>query len=302
MIGYVLELKRIFLVLASLAFLLGCGGTEEETKGRDEVQQVNKSLQDDASNLISFEGEMFSIPSPVQTASLIKKIGFEYDGSLTRPVESASNFSTTFKKALNLGIYGADFAYVAYYSMDEPSLQYIKAIQELIEDLDLSAAIDEQLAEDITENIGNPDSIIYLSSIMFRTTNNYLKNNDRNEVASLILTGGFIESLYFFANLASIDKTGQVAQRIGEEKKTVETLYRILSNYDGEDFAELNAQIKTLVDAFEEVDIQYKFNRPQTDPVKKVTRITSTTEITISPETIQTILERTSNVRNTIIL
>lgn len=299
MIGIKFDLKKHVFVLIVLALAVGCSDSGSEESNLDEVQQVESDAnQDDQGNILSFNGKLFSIPSPIQTAGLIKRIGFEYRGDLINEIKSVSDYTTVFKQALNLGIYGADFAYVAYYGYDDESLRYMKAIRKMVEELDLTAAIDQNLAEKMAENINNTDSILYLSSVMFRTTDNYLKNNDRNEVAALILTGGFIESLYFFSHLAQIDESRLIEQRIGEEKQTIETLMQVLSGYDREEYKPLLEHMASLVDAFSQVSIEYKYNRPETDPIKKVTKITSESKVVISEETLTNILDKTTAIRN----
>ena len=218
-------------------------------------------------------------------------INFPYNPS------NIDNYTTAFKQALNLGVYGADFAYISYYGQDQLSLQYMKNIRMLVESLDLSSAIDQNLADRIATNISNQDSLMAISSAMFRTTDNYLKNSDRNDIAALILAGGYIESLYFTANLAKMDKTGELAKRIGEEKLTVLTMRDLLATHDDPNYKNLAEEFNGLVNAFSNVEIKYDYDRPKTDPVNKITKITSKTSVTISDETLDEILIKTTSIR-----
>jgi hypothetical protein len=287
-------------IVAGIVFTQ-CSGDPKTNDNQDEVQKVqtqNNQDAEDQNNILNFDGQLFSIPSPIQTASLIKNSGMEFNSDLTNNPTNITNYTTAFKQSLNLGVYGADFAYISFYGQDQLSLQYMKNIRSLVESLDLSSAIDKKLADRIATNINNKDSLMTISSAMFRKTDNYLKNSDRGDIAALILTGGFIESLYFSTNLAKMDKSGELAKRIGEEKQTVISLMQLLDKHDDPNFKALVTEFSGLVDAFSKVDVKYKYNRPETDPVKKITIIKSKTTVTISDKTLDEILIKTSTIRN----
>ena len=194
-------------------------------------------------------------------------------------------------------MYGADFAYISFYSQDQASLKYMKNIRELMEELDLSSVVDKNISQRMSDNIDNQDSLMAMSSSLFRKIDNYLKNSDRLDVSVLVLTGGFIESLYFSSNLAKLDKSGAIASLIGQEKQTFITLVHLLSKSDDQNISSLVEKMKGLEAAFEQVTISYEFARPVTDPIKKTTRITSKTKVEISDKTVDEILLNTASLR-----
>ena len=291
-------LKNGLSVIVAGFVFVQCTNESQSGDSQDEVQNVQSTEGSESKgSIMNFDGQLFSIPSPIQTASLIKTSGIDFNGDLTNNPSNIDNYTTAFKQALNLGVYGADFAYISYYGQDQLSLQYMKNIRMLVESLDLSSAIDQNLADRIATNISNQDSLMAISSAMFRTTDNYLKNSDRNDIAALILAGGFIESLYFTANLAKMDKTGELAKRIGEEKLTVLTMRDLLATHDDPNYKDLAEEFNGLVNAFSNVEIKYDYDRPKTDPVNKITKITSKTSVTISDETLDEILIKTTSIR-----
>ena len=292
--------KNSFAVVIAGFIFAQCSSEPQADDNQDEVQNVQVKADggsNDQSNIMNFDGQLFSIPSPIQTASLIKSSGLDFNSDLANNPANIDNYTTAFKQALNLGVYGADFAYISFYGQDQASLQYMKNIRTLIEALDLTSAIDKKLADRIAQNISNKDSLMAISSAMFRSTDNYLKNSDRNDVAALILTGGFVESLYFSANLAKMDKTGELAKRIGEEKQTVLSLLQLLAKNEDPNLKGLVDEFAGLAAAFSTVEVSYEFNRPKTDPVNKITKITSKSSVTISNETLDEILIKTSAIR-----
>ena len=70
---------------------------------------------------------------------------------------------------------------------------YFKATNTLATDLGLSNAFDKSLLERFQKNIGKKDSILVLVSSAYRASNDFLRNNDRNEEAALIIAGGWID-------------------------------------------------------------------------------------------------------------
>ena len=88
-----------------------------------------------------------------------------------------------------------------------------------------------------------------------------------------------------------------MAKRIGEQKRTVSSLMQVLSKNEDPNSKKLVEQMVGLVQAFSKVETSYEYARPETDPVKKVTRIKSKTKVNISDETLNEILIKTTSVR-----
>jgi hypothetical protein len=135
---------------------------------------------------------------------------------------------------------------------------------------------------------------------MFRNADYYLKSNDQSDVAGLILTGGFIESLYFSANLANNDASGELRRRVGEQKQSISNITLLLSKMEDTQAQKLSSEFAELESIFKNVDVVYKYVRPETDPVKKTTIIKSTTQINISDEVLKEILIKITSIRTLI--
>src|SRR5581483_9857721 len=87
----------------TIALWVGCKG------GKENNQQANGAKIDSAnSTLLKLNNQIFSIPSPIQTALLIKKSGYTYNKAILNGSDNYSHCDTKYKKALNLGIYGTD--------------------------------------------------------------------------------------------------------------------------------------------------------------------------------------------------
>lgn len=291
-IKYILK-HSLFTAIIALLFIQ-CTNDNEPVKSEDPI------VVDQGSNIMNFDGQLFSIPSPIQTAKLIKSSGAEYNSNLVNSIDNLNQYNSTFKQALNLGVYGADFAYVSYYGQDETSIKYMKNLRKLIDALDLGSVMDDQFVERIGENIENQDSLMSISSEMFRSADNYLKSSNQGEVAGLILAGGFIESLYFSTNLAKMDASGELAKRVGEQKQTVSSLVTLLGNNSEKQSQALHLELKELEKVFERVQVNYQYAHPETDPAKKVTVIKSSTEVIVTDEVLEEILVKITSIRTLI--
>ncbi|MBA3706179.1 MAG: hypothetical protein H0W84_09860, partial [Bacteroidetes bacterium] len=106
---------RKILSLLSVTALLVAGCNNDGPKDGDDLAPVDSTQ----SAIINVNGEIFSIPSPIQTAFLIKNSGAAYSKDILNAANKSAQYATNFSKALNLGIYGADLGYVTIYDQTQ---------------------------------------------------------------------------------------------------------------------------------------------------------------------------------------
>lgn len=295
-----LTIKKLFLSLIASSFLLvGCSGDDEiETTEDNETEKVDSAK----TTLLTVNGEIFSIPSPIQTAILIKQVGASYDNKILNDPKKYNNYSTKFQKALNLGVYGADLGYVTMYEQTQDAIGYLASVRKLADELGVSGAFDFSLVDRFEKNMGNKDTILALVSDAYRASDSYLKNNERDDLGALVLAGGWVESMHFATNVANTTKNEEMIKRIGEQKKTVENLIKLLSPYYNN--AEFTPFIDSLIDlasVFDNIKFIYIYEKPTTDVENKITTINSKSEVSISEEQLKTISEKIAKIRNSIV-
>lgn len=298
-------MKRIFSVnflavsLISTTFIWGgcngdAGSSKDEKKG---------SLLDSArATLFQVGDELFSIPSPIQTAILIKNTGANFDKEMLNDPAKAASYSTRVQRSLNLGVYGADLAYITMYDQTQESISFLNASRKIADELGVSSAFDESMLARFQSNLGKKDSLLNLVADAYRSSDNYLKNNEREDVGSLILAGGWIEALFFATKVAQTTENPNVRRRIGEQKNTLENLIKLLQKHNNnEEFAEIVDELINLYSLFEDVEYVYAFEKPTTDESKKTTFINSKSDIKISAEQLEAIHQKISEIRDIII-
>ncbi|MBI4945610.1 MAG: hypothetical protein HY840_04325 [Bacteroidetes bacterium] len=287
----------ILLLLPSIIFFSSCGGGKED---ENMSKKIDKMI--DSSNVaIGVSGKVFIIPSPLQTAMLIKKSGVPYNKTILNATDKVNAYSTKFEKCLNLGIYGADLGYTTLFDQTQDALLYFKVTNTIASSLGLSSAFDTNLIQRFQKNIGTKDSMLVLVSAAFRASNDFLKKNDRSEEAALIIAGGWVETLNFAITVMKTKGNEEIKRRIAEQKNTLNNLISLLSAYqDNEEYSELLKQLSDLKTEYDKVQYKYIYERPITDEVTKTTSITSKSEIIITPENIQVIGEKIAVLRKLI--
>lgn len=286
------------LVLLSVTALLttGCGG--DDAANTDELPPVDSTQ----TTILNVNGEIFSIPSPIQTAFLIKNSGATYSKEVLNPANKSSQYSTNFSKALNLGIYGADLGYVTIYDQTQDAIGYLNAAKKLADELGVSGAFDAQTIDRFQKNLGNKDSMLVLVGVAYRSSDSYLKNNDRNDVSGLVLAGGWLESLYFATNVYKTKPNEDVKRRIAEQKSSLQSLIKLLTQYYSQpEYTEFIDNLNDLSTVFDGVEFKYTYEKPTTDAEKKMTTINSKSEVNITPEQIESISQKVKSIRSAIV-
>lgn len=297
------SIKNQLVAFSAVSMLaVSCGDdapvTEEVTS-----QEVEETQDDPNKNqLMEIDGKVFSIPSPIQTATLIKNSGTNYNKEMLNVPSNVTKYSTNFKKSINLGIYGADLGYVTLYDQTQDAISYLTAIKSIGDDLGVSSAFDMELVERFEKNIGNQDSLLALVSDAYKSSDRYLKNNQQNDVGGLILAGGWIESLYFATNAAEMTSNPEIVKRIGEQKATLSNLIKLLTPfYSNPEYASMIDQLIEMENLFAKINITYTYVKPTVDAQKKTTTINSTTEVNITDEDLKAISEKILAIRNDLI-
>lgn len=295
------NLKNQVIALSIITFFaLGCSSSEPTDADIDKENVTDNTPNDN--QLMEIDGKVFSIPSPIQTAFLIKNAGTNYNKDMLNEPSKVTNYSTNFKKALNMGIYGADLGYVTLYDQTQDAISFLTAIKSIGDDLGVSSAFDLELVERFEKNIGDQDSLLVLVSDAYKSSDRYLKNNEQNDVGGLILAGGWIESLYFATNAAEMTDNKDIIKRVAEQKTTLYNLIKLLTPYYSKpEFTTLVDNLMELDEIYQGVESNYTFVKPTVDAATKTTTINSTTQVNISGDQLKAISEKVMKIRIDII-
>ncbi len=269
----------------------------------------SKDLEDSLKNIspppvVKYSNKTFGVPSPVQISEIIKKHNIPYNFELLNPSSNYSKYETAFKKALNLGVYGADLAYILLYEQYSNSGEYFASVKKLSDGLGILNSLQEKTLERIEKNNENKDSLLVIISDVFRDIDAYLLDNDQTDIGVLILVGGWVESLYFTTKIANERHDKDIIQKVAEQKKPLENIIELLQPYYSDKNPEITELTEKLVDisiVFDGIEEIYEYKTSKTYPDKKLTVVYSKTYYKISDAQLNEITQKINELRNWII-
>ncbi|MCK5065853.1 MAG: hypothetical protein KAR16_00375 [Bacteroidales bacterium] len=281
---------RFFLLLfVMLGFILtGCNrGPKSEGDGSGEFEASGTIDAETQEQLNTAKRIFYSLPSPLETAMLIKNAGAEYNEDLMNPTANTSRYITAKSKALNLGIYSTDLSYASLFDQNQATLNYIEAAKKMADGLNILNAIDEETITRLEEQINNRDAIIDIISETLMNSSSFLKENDLEGTASVILVGGWIEGLYIATNLVDENdlEGSKLVERIVDQKLSLDIMVSLLeSSPEDPDAQAVLADVKTLKTIFDKITIDQGEVTAVEDPETNVTTLKSESSIEITPE------------------
>ncbi len=288
------KLLTTFTLSTGIVLIISSCGTEEEKK-----PEISKEVTDPNSSLnAKFDDKIFSIPSPMQMALLLEESKSTYNEFLLNDLEKVDDYTSEYKKALNLGIYGTDLGYVSIYKQNSTALKYLSTIEKLTSKLGLEGAFDKDFMSRFEKNSTNKDSMMVIVSDAFKKSDNFLKSNNRKSVSALILVGGWIESMYLACNINKQHSNQKILDRIAEQTETLNTIVALLTDYNKKgEWDELIKDMKDLKFYFDQITINYEYVAPVTNVRTKTTTLRHKTVVTIDSNVLNFINQKIEAIR-----
>ena len=246
----------------------------------------------------------YSLPSPLETAMLIKNAGAEYDEGLMNPTENTSRYITAKSKALNLGIYSTDLSYASLFDQNQATLNYIEAAKEMADGLNILDAIDEQTIQQLETNINNREAIIDIISETLMNSSAFLKENGLEATASVVLIGGWVEGLYIATSLVNDNQLegNKLVERIVDQKLSLDIMVNLLeASPDDEDAMAVLENVKSLKVIFDKINIELGEVTAVEDPDTNITTLKSESSIEITLEVFNELKSKIEEIRSSYI-
>ncbi len=292
------KIVNIVVLIFVIFFFSNCKGEDS-----DKDTNVDTLQNHNTDKTFKFKEKLFSIPSPFVASGLIKKISEDYNNDFLNPAENKINYTTTYAKALNLGVYTADLAYTNIYEQFSATTKYIKVVRSLSSELQIMNAYTDEVLENFENNLHDKDSLNKIFTDAYRETDLYLSENNRENIADLVVTGAWVEGLYLMTQIAKQKTNKQLIDRIGEQKYSLKNLINLLNKhqYKNEQIKQLFKSLNELNDEFAKIEIKYKYINQIVVPKEQKTVILSETEIIITPELLKNIINKVEKIRKQII-
>ncbi|MFO8001445.1 MAG: hypothetical protein R6U46_09385 [Marinilabilia sp.] len=301
------KLTFALLILATAGLFASCSeGSDKKSNDEDELAMPD-SMSDEGALELSEEiiGDVIqNISSPVEMANLIKSTGYDFSRQMLNNPENISEYSSSYERAINLGVYSADLGYINTYDKSNIVVPYLLAVKNLADGIRVGQFFDFESLKRMSTNSSNLDSLMQMSVSSFNQMDNYLREQNRSNVSALIITGAWIEGLYITANVIEETENKRLINRLGEQKEIVNILYVILQNYaQNEAFKELVEEIGELKELFKEVKITKEMGEPETVEEDGMLVIVQdeVSKVDISDEDLGIIIDKIKEIRERVV-
>lgn len=293
-------MKSNYLLLAplSLSFLLAsCGGDKNE--GTDDLATADSVKTEVTATQVT--ETFFQVPSPGEMLTFIKMVGGKNNKNVSflNPASNQKNYTDNKLKALNFGIYSCDLSYCSIFEIGTEALKYFAVVKQLGDQIGVAAAIQPDVLKRLEGNLGNPDSLSVITDDLYFSSFETLEGGKQGPTLSMVVAGGWIESLYIATNLAKYEPNSPIVERLADQKYTLDNLVEFLKKYEKE-----SADVAAVVSQFSE--LQAEFNKigekdaaaatASADKNKKI--LGGGKELTISADQYKAIVEKIKTIRN----
>jgi hypothetical protein len=302
----------IYMIKARLLYLLFPVLLASCQSGRDPARTTEFEIPDSVifaeSLVISediMEGIISNVSSIVEMSALIKGLGVPYSNRYLATTSNLDQYNTNFKRAFNLGVYGADLGYLNMYNRTTAVIDYITAIRRLADGLAVGQFFDFNTLRRLASSQSNLDSLMYISVSSFNQMDQYLRQERRAHLSTAMVAGVWIEGLYLLTQVSKTHPGEEISERIGEQKIILNDLFLILKNYERAhpEFADLTRQLAYIKEDFDKVSITYEIGEPEAIERNGMLMIIQheRSNVNMSAEQLRNITEKAEIIRNKLI-
>jgi len=283
-----------FTLLLALV-LISCGSQkkEEEADSSEEFEQAESDLKGQIKEVV------YEIPSPSEIPFLLEATGAEFNETLINDRNLVDEYASRNDKAsLNLGVYASDIGYLVSYDKVQEALNYMTSAKKLADNLGISGSFDAELIKRFENNLSRKDSLAHLLNATISETERYLKDDSRNKLAALVITGSFVEGLYISTELIKTypkdilpeDSRNLVLtpliRVVLEQEKAIEDLVKMLGTIEQTDpVNDLIAGLRELEEDYKSLNIEEQIKKNRADLV-------------LTDETLISITAKVAEIRN----
>lgn len=245
-----------------------------------------------------------ALPSPLESAQLIKSAGAKFDNAVLNPVGNVNKYVTNKSMALNLGIYTCDLSFASMYEQTQLIIDCMSAAKKMADGLGILKAIEQSKIDELEENINNSEKIMEIVSETFMNSNSYLSENGQPAIAAMVLVGGWMEGLYISTQLVDMkDFNGnKLVGKIIDQKLSIDILFKLLESSKGNPAVDdLIGQMQKLKVVFDKITITTSAVRPEVDKATNTTYLKSEVKTNMTPETFKELSVVVGEIRSSFI-
>ncbi|MCQ2250218.1 MAG: hypothetical protein MJZ66_03815 [Bacteroidales bacterium] len=230
-------------------------GNNQNQTSNDQPAQMSQQQQQAFNQA---KAVFYALPSPIETATTLETLGVKFNDYMLNKASNVDKYNTASSQAMNLGIYSADLSFCALFEQNQSVIDYLAAVKKLAEQLGIVGFFNDSTISTIQENIHNKNRIVGIVSDSYSRSTNFLEEQERAEIASTVIVGGWLESLHITLQMlqdVDLDKhTTDVKEIVQGQKFTLEDLMGMLSLFSSDNnIAKLQGQMEDINKAFEKM-------------------------------------------------
>jgi hypothetical protein len=247
-------MKRKHFLIAPIAVTLAlasCGGGK--TEGEDDMTTVDTVKTEIQTEQVT--ETFFQVPSPGEMLTFIKLVGGKNNKNVSflNSPENQKNYTDNKSKALNFGIYSCDLSYCSIFEIGSEALKYFKTVKQLGDEIGVSKDINPAVLKRLEGNLGKPDSLAVITDDIYFSSFQTLEDNKQGPTLSLVVSGGWIESLFIATSLIKYEAKSPLVERLADQKYTLDNLIEFLKKYQSD------TNVASIIVQFTE--LQAEFNK-----------------------------------------
>lgn len=302
-----MKYTALALIAALAATGLNSCRRSQTTSNFDDAEAQSAASKPDstmADDLNKSKTIMYTLPAPIEMASMIKETGVRFDDQLLADVSKAGRYSTNIKMALNLGIYSTDMSLSGMFNQSQRMMDYLNTLREMTKNLGILNILDDQVIAKLeSPELTRQDALNIISEVYMKTNQNLTENNRRN-IAVMVIAGGWVEGIYLALNIINPDKlTPDIVGRIVSQKLTIATMLNIIDSQDpdaaDDDLQYVKGKILEIGEIYELINVE-KTGRVSaiTDSETRTTTIKANMSGTLDKDMLKALKQKVSEVRN----
>lgn len=246
--------RKLILPILSMLLLLAFACDPDNTNTTTDNKLINKQYDIDSLNDVGqkIKEVFYALPSPIEMASIIKDNEVEFSTSILNTTDKAESYLSTEAMAVNLGVYGADLSFTSFFDENQQTLEYFTVVKKLADNLNILEALNDSTMQEIETNIEDNEVLVKIISESFFKSDAYLKESQKENIATLIVLGAWIESLYLSIEMTGISvENMDLAQRIIDQRLVLENVLLLLESIEDPKVKEYSSDFVNLKTSFE---------------------------------------------------
>jgi len=199
---------------------------------------------------------IYPLPTSFEVTEMINDLEIGYDIGVSNFTENADKYFTEAKKAINIGVYGADLAYASTYQMKQEVMLFLETSRKLADDLGIASIYNEELIGEVENSIDKKEKLVEIITNSFYDIFSQLNQNGKANLALLGVAGSWVESLFITTQVsANVYHNLGLVQIIFNQKTSLGMLMDILNeNIGDEKIDEMIIELTPLYNIYETVD------------------------------------------------